>query len=57
MNTRHLFQLGSILLLVSFLWIPAGYAQDDETEGVFTTFTDMFDGYVKHATKFQTCMS
>jgi hypothetical protein len=53
MKTQKIFRLWSVLLLVSLLWIPTGYAQDGKSGGIFTTFTDRFDGYVKHSSAVQ----
>ena len=50
MKTRQFFWLLNILFFVSFCWTSAGYAQDDDSEGIFTTFKEYFDGYLENST-------
>jgi hypothetical protein len=44
---RYVLLLLVLLLLAN---APAGYAQDDDSTGLWTIFTDTFDGYLKHST-------
>lgn len=53
MKTRYLFGLGLIIIVILILGIPLSHAQEDETESLFTTFTNTFDGYLKHSTAVQ----
>jgi hypothetical protein len=50
MKKRQLFCLSCITVMVLFFGIDPVYAQDDEAEGIFTKFTNTFDGYLKQET-------
>lgn len=50
MKKRRLFWLCCIFVIVLFSEMNPIYAQDDEAEGIFTKFTNTFDGYLKHET-------
>jgi len=50
MKKQRFFWLYCASLIVLLLGMPPVYAQEDDSEGIFTAFKETFDGYLKHET-------
>lgn len=50
MKIQRFFWLYYIIITAMLLGMPSVYAQEDDSGGIFTTFKETFDGYLKHET-------